>query len=105
MRSLSENKHRECKCSEFAVRINRNQLSLALYIALFIDDLYGMGPTRVMIIDLDAHQGNGHARDFMNDGNVLLSLQRSHFVTFSILYLYHHSIIFRLLGCIHFTNI
>lgn len=25
---------------------------------------------RVMIIDLDAHQGNGHERDFINDFNV-----------------------------------
>jgi histone deacetylase 11 len=23
---------------------------------------------RVMIIDLDAHQGNGHEKDFANDG-------------------------------------
>ncbi|KAG0573735.1 hypothetical protein KC19_VG204900 [Ceratodon purpureus] len=28
--------------------------------------------TRVMIIDLDAHQGNGHARDFMNDDRVYI---------------------------------
>jgi histone deacetylase 11 len=26
--------------------------------------------SRVMIIDLDAHQGNGHERDFINDENV-----------------------------------
>lgn len=44
----------------------------------FIDVLFGKGATRVMIIDLDAHQGNGHARDFMSDGNSLfLSLQGS----------------------------
>ncbi|KAG0576538.1 hypothetical protein M758_5G081400 [Ceratodon purpureus] len=28
--------------------------------------------TRVMIIDLDAHQGNGHERDFMNDDRVYI---------------------------------
>ena len=34
----------------------------------------------MMIIDLDAHQGNGHERDFMNDGNHLfLSLNISVF--------------------------
>ena len=27
---------------------------------------------KVMIIDLDAHQGNGHERDFMNDDNVYI---------------------------------
>jgi len=27
---------------------------------------------KVMIIDLDAHQGNGHERDFMQDPNVLI---------------------------------
>lgn len=27
---------------------------------------------RVMIIDLDAHQGNGHARDFLNDNRVYI---------------------------------
>ena len=32
---------------------------------------YEKGAIRVMIIDLDAHQGNGHERDFMNDGNYL----------------------------------
>jgi len=25
---------------------------------------------RVLIIDLDAHQGNGHERDFLNDSDV-----------------------------------
>lgn len=28
--------------------------------------------TRIMIIDLDAHQGNGHERDFMFDENVFI---------------------------------
>jgi histone deacetylase 11 len=28
--------------------------------------------TRAMIVDLDAHQGNGHERDFMNDQNVFI---------------------------------
>ncbi|KAK9148938.1 hypothetical protein Scep_007695 [Stephania cephalantha] len=28
--------------------------------------------SRVMIIDLDAHQGNGHERDFSNDGRVFI---------------------------------
>lgn len=28
------------------------------------------GIRRVMIIDLDAHQGNGHERDFMDDKEV-----------------------------------
>ncbi|KAL5728808.1 histone deacetylase [Ranunculus cassubicifolius] len=28
--------------------------------------------SRVMIIDLDAHQGNGHERDFMNEGRVFI---------------------------------
>jgi len=28
--------------------------------------------TKVMIIDLDAHQGNGHARDFMDDDDVII---------------------------------
>ena len=27
---------------------------------------------QVMIVDLDAHQGNGHERDFMNDGQVYI---------------------------------
>jgi len=27
---------------------------------------------KVMIVDLDAHQGNGHARDFMNDDRVYI---------------------------------
>lgn len=31
-----------------------------------------LGITRVMIIDLDAHQGNGHERDFMNDDRVYI---------------------------------
>jgi acetoin utilization deacetylase AcuC-like enzyme len=61
-----------------ADQINLEQLTLAFYVAQFIDGLYGKGAARVMIIDLDAHQGNGHARDFMNDGNaLLLCLQRS----------------------------
>jgi len=28
------------------------------------------GVSKVMIVDLDAHQGNGHARDFMEDNSV-----------------------------------
>ena len=28
------------------------------------------GKTKVLIIDLDAHQGNGHERDFIHDHNV-----------------------------------
>jgi histone deacetylase 11 len=28
--------------------------------------------TRVMIVDLDAHQGNGHETDFLNDDNVCI---------------------------------
>jgi histone deacetylase 11 len=27
---------------------------------------------KVMIIDLDAHQGNGHERDFIKDGNTFI---------------------------------
>ena len=27
---------------------------------------------KVMIVDLDAHQGNGHERDFMHDENVYI---------------------------------
>ena len=27
---------------------------------------------RVLIVDLDAHQGNGHERDFFNDPNVVI---------------------------------
>jgi histone deacetylase 11 len=27
---------------------------------------------KIMIIDLDAHQGNGHERDFLNDENVFI---------------------------------
>lgn len=27
---------------------------------------------KVLIIDLDAHQGNGHERDFMEDENVFI---------------------------------
>lgn len=30
------------------------------------------GINRVMIIDLDAHQGNGHERDFLNDQNAYI---------------------------------
>eukprot|EP00899_Mesostigma_viride_P016010 jgi/Mesvir1/2440/Mv22170-RA.1 len=31
-----------------------------------------LGLERVMVIDLDAHQGNGYARDFMNDARVYI---------------------------------
>lgn len=30
------------------------------------------GIQRILIIDLDAHQGNGHERDFLNDPNVYI---------------------------------
>lgn len=30
------------------------------------------GIKRVLIIDLDAHQGNGHERDFINDEDVFI---------------------------------
>lgn len=30
------------------------------------------GLKKIMIIDLDAHQGNGHERDFINDGDVYI---------------------------------
>ena len=73
------NNHRERERSECTncEQTESRAVKSCFVCALFIDGLYGKGAARVMIIDLDAHQGNGHARDFMNDGNFLLSLQRA----------------------------
>lgn len=41
-------------------------------VTLVIDMLRGRGVRRVMIIDLDAHQGNGHERDWGDDPDVFI---------------------------------
>lgn len=41
-------------------------------ISLAIVSLLDSGLTRAMIIDLDAHQGNGHERDFLADDRVYI---------------------------------
>uniref|UniRef100_A0A1B0D3C3 Histone deacetylase n=1 Tax=Phlebotomus papatasi TaxID=29031 RepID=A0A1B0D3C3_PHLPP len=43
---------------------------ISLLIRKLMTDPYGI--RRIMIVDLDAHQGNGHERDFMDDDRVFI---------------------------------
>ena len=56
-------------------------ICLMMFILFMNLNLGGCIFLRAMIIDLDAHQGNGHARDFVNDGT-LHPIQRFPIITF-----------------------
>lgn len=50
----------------YGILFSTNQLTVSFINGLI--SLYFIILFRVMIIDLDAHQGNGHEMDFSNDG-------------------------------------
>ena len=48
------------------------------FIAHYIRKWYGL--RRIMILDLDAHQGNGHERDALDDPNIFIIDAYNHFI-------------------------